>query len=172
MNASSKYGLIGGGVCIAFMLGVYFYSNAFLDKQWMVHFKVNLSKYLIFAFFMYLSLSAFLKGQSEILPIKELIRAGFICFLIANLIYHAFYFTMLNWIDTDLIAASNEFINDYMEKLNQTRVPGRLEETKPRIEKISLSSSLFAYAKEVIFCLLYTSPSPRDATLSRMPSSA
>ena len=25
---------------------------------------------------------------------------------------------------------------------------------------------------QVIFCLLYTSPSPRDATLSRMPSSA
>ena len=27
-------------------------------------------------------------------------------------------------------------------------------------------------AEEVIDCLLYTSPSPRDATLSRMPSSA
>ena len=26
--------------------------------------------------------------------------------------------------------------------------------------------------KEAIICLLYTSPSPRDATLSRMPSSA
>ena len=25
---------------------------------------------------------------------------------------------------------------------------------------------------KVLFCLLYTSPSPRDATLSRMPSSA
>ena len=25
---------------------------------------------------------------------------------------------------------------------------------------------------EVLICLLYTSPSPRDATLSRMPSSA
>ena len=25
---------------------------------------------------------------------------------------------------------------------------------------------------EIKFCLLYTSPSPRDATLSRMPSSA
>ena len=25
---------------------------------------------------------------------------------------------------------------------------------------------------EIIICLLYTSPSPRDATLSRMPSSA
>ena len=27
-------------------------------------------------------------------------------------------------------------------------------------------------SKEIRFCLLYTSPSPRDATLSRMPSSA
>ena len=25
---------------------------------------------------------------------------------------------------------------------------------------------------QVVYCLLYTSPSPRDATLSRMPSSA
>ena len=28
------------------------------------------------------------------------------------------------------------------------------------------------YARYVFSCLLYTSPSPRDATLSRMPSSA
>ena len=28
------------------------------------------------------------------------------------------------------------------------------------------------FDNEVFFCLLYTSPSPRDATLSRMPSSA
>ena len=30
----------------------------------------------------------------------------------------------------------------------------------------------FARDKEIKGCLLYTSPSPRDATLSRMPSSA
>ncbi len=29
-----------------------------------------------------------------------------------------------------------------------------------------------AYAKGLNTCLLYTSPSPRDCTLSRMPSSA
>ena len=29
-----------------------------------------------------------------------------------------------------------------------------------------------AYVDELLTCLLYTSPSPRDATLSRMPSSA
>ena len=38
-----------------------------------------------------------------------------------------------------------------------------------------IQSSLQATADEMfasISCLLYTSPSPRDATLSRMPSSA
>ena len=36
-----------------------------------------------------------------------------------------------------------------------------------------LNTSVFAWAAEVEYtCLLYTSPSPRDATLSRMPSSA
>ena len=30
----------------------------------------------------------------------------------------------------------------------------------------------FANGAQIMICLLYTSPSPRDATLSRMPSSA
>ena len=33
-----------------------------------------------------------------------------------------------------------------------------------------IKESEFAY--DIYICLLYTSPSPRDATLSRMPSSA
>ena len=39
---------------------------------------------------------------------------------------------------------------------------------------IILGTIIFGIAKEAFFyiCLLYTSPSPRDATLSRMPSSA
>ena len=32
--------------------------------------------------------------------------------------------------------------------------------------------SVFEHAAQSIFCLLYTSPSPRDGLLSRMPSSA
>ena len=37
---------------------------------------------------------------------------------------------------------------------------------------VSEPRRLIAQARESIDCLLYTSPSPRDATLSRMPSSA
>ena len=37
---------------------------------------------------------------------------------------------------------------------------------------IGIDINSFAVAGSFIICLLYTSPSPRDATLSRMPSSA
>ena len=60
----------------------------------------------------------------------------------------------------------------------------KLPDTKPVKHTISvmpdLEADLEAYAKvyekaygeKADICLLYTSPSPRDATLSRMPSSA
>ena len=35
-----------------------------------------------------------------------------------------------------------------------------------------VEQELYPHEDEVENCLLYTSPSPRDATLSRMPSSA
>ena len=35
-----------------------------------------------------------------------------------------------------------------------------------------LSAAIQEVSQQPFFCLLYTSPSPRDATLSRMPSSA
>ena len=37
---------------------------------------------------------------------------------------------------------------------------------------VALSASMTTYAEKVNICLLYTSPSPRDRTRSRMPSSA
>ena len=44
-----------------------------------------------------------------------------------------------------------------------------IEEEKP---KLSSDDEAWVKALEQDTCLLYTSPSPRDATLSRMPSSA
>ena len=47
----------------------------------------------------------------------------------------------------------------------------------PAVSDLSTNTELFETGIKVVdlltpFCLLYTSPSPRDATLSRMPSSA
>ena len=41
-----------------------------------------------------------------------------------------------------------------------------------QINNTNILKNAFTYASNFNACLLYTSPSPRDATLSRMPSSA
>ena len=38
--------------------------------------------------------------------------------------------------------------------------------------QIAALAAMAGYTTNIYDCLLYTSPSPRDATLSRMPSSA
>ena len=48
-------------------------------------------------------------------------------------------------------------------------INGKIEEGQIAWVQISYSEDINASANT---CLLYTSPSPRDATLSRMPSSA
>ena len=46
-----------------------------------------------------------------------------------------------------------------------------LEDISPD-EDLSKLDDAQSFAEQLEICLLYTSPSPRDATLSRMPSSA
>ena len=52
------------------------------------------------------------------------------------------------------------------------RDPGKLALQNERLLVIQGSLSDPARVEQVIACLLYTSPSPRDRTRSRMPSSA
>ena len=49
--------------------------------------------------------------------------------------------------------------------------PKNIEDTLSNYS-ISMNKDASSFSKYIIPCLLYTSPSPRDATLSRMPSSA
>ena len=54
----------------------------------------------------------------------------------------------------------------WSEILNQVYGERTLDKTDPA------DRQTIKACREIYFCLLYTSPSPRDATLSRMPSSA
>ena len=57
-------------------------------------------------------------------------------------------------------------------KLMEERAKRNAERAKREQEKREIRKAKEAKAEEEKSCLLYTSPSPRDATLSRMPSSA
>ena len=67
-------------------------------------------------------------------------------------------------------SAVTEIVNqrpEYKEKLT-----GRTTLLKLDQKHTNLDEKLIDQFKDAFTCLLYTSPSPRDATLSRMPSSA
>ena len=59
-----------------------------------------------------------------------------------------------------ILAASGELITERSGVLNLG------------VEGMMIIGAISGFALMVVTCLLYTSPSPRDATLSRMPSSA
>ena len=61
--------------------------------------------------------------------------------------------------------------DDYLENLSNL-MKEEYEEITSNGIKLQLDCPDLALARHMTFCLLYTSPSPRDATLSRMPSSA
>ena len=76
--------------------------------------------------------------------------------------------------ETKLIST---LMGDNLPYLDKTSVPSRLllgpgpSNAHPEVLK-ALSLNPIGHLDEAYICLLYTSPSPRDATLSRMPSSA
>ena len=64
-----------------------------------------------------------------------------------------------------LIISFNALTQEVAEDIEEVIAVGQKAGLKSALKKQQDSDS-------VISCLLYTSPSPRDATLSRMPSSA
>ena len=68
----------------------------------------------------------------------------------------------------DTSKMTNEQIRDELERIKGT--PPKQETDPLKILADTVGNMQEAQAKST--CLLYTSPSPRDATLSRMPSSA
>ena len=58
------------------------------------------------------------------------------------------------------------------ESMNYKRVRGENDPYRKKYHKLEIVSDTQVIMHNYHSCLLYTSPSPRDATLSRMPSSA
>ena len=84
------------------------------------------------------------------------------------------FFDYCAGLDTDLGPHLNEvipltirgYLSSEMEKIYRSKAGSKSLSEKTIARRLASIKALFKY------CLLYTSPSPRDATLSRMPSSA
>ena len=68
----------------------------------------------------------------------------------------------------ECLKAEKQFVLSVFESVASALPDLRLNETKQRLSAMKFSSTM----QRLSPCLLYTSPSPRDRTRSRMPSSA
>ena len=72
----------------------------------------------------------------------------------------------------------DKFLMDRLEKASRSRVQKAIKAGTILVNDMPIKSNYKVRPNDIIVismakdCLLYTSPSPRDATLSRMPSSA
>ena len=83
--------------------------------------------------------------------------------------------TKVSFSPANNIPSYNLSVNGNPSTTRPRTAPPLTQASLNSIEIINLTmspNSFFNIQIEYIFCLLYTSPSPRDATLSRMPSSA
>ena len=74
-----------------------------------------------------------------------------------------------NWINGEETPVSIWSMNDGAFLVESVRLQDKVLQIKQAQDRVNLTGPI---AQPYYFCLLYTSPSPRDATLSRMPSSA
>ena len=90
----------------------------------------------------------------------------------------AWYFLNRSMTEQKDIALADHFSDSLRQEILK-----QINQSEYRVEQVDLSHNiqlhLLSYDKQLVAfkdlyvpCLLYTSPSPRDATLSRMPSSA
>ena len=75
------------------------------------------------------------------------------------------------------VPSFNEFISEAVENPKLVIITDEPEQAKTfhtadRLQQEAKKLGWKYYLYKLTGCLLYTSPSPRDATLSRMPSSA
>ena len=101
--------------------------------------------------------------QTELANSQNAFRAR----LQSNISTYDTYDQRRDWTDENLQALITVLLDDYLV-INAARDCARESNGYLALEKALLSGDALTHCG----CLLYTSPSPRDATLSRMPSSA
>lgn len=153
-NQAIKNGLYAGILCVLYFIGIYLYSESSLEKQLMVHPYVTFSRYLIYLVFMFLSVKNLLK-HIKTKELSALIKPGFITFLIANLVFYIFYYLMFKYVDTTLMDASMEYMLDYVPESKPQGVPGKVNPMAEVSNDIRISSTIFAYVREIILGFIF-----------------
>ena len=106
-----KFGLLTGAVTLVIYTLAYFIGiDVFLSQgiYWLTMFVFVAGMYLL----------AQKTVDAGLVDFRSIVRALFICFLIANAMYYLYYYFMINYVDPDIYLQQVARMNPGLEKLN------------------------------------------------------
>ncbi|MDX1665981.1 MAG: DUF4199 domain-containing protein [Saprospiraceae bacterium] len=109
-NLVLKYGLLGGLATVAYYLLFYF-----IDQRWMLSPWVAWSAMLFYPVAMVLALRQDRSQSDGPYAFKQGLRTGFAVYVIADVIYYAFYFVLFKYVDPGLVDVQQEMFLESLE---------------------------------------------------------
>jgi hypothetical protein len=136
-NRGVKFGLYAGIAVVLLFFGVYL-----IDKEWFFNpflFWASVGIYLAFGWKL---LEDERQAAGGKLPFQDGLRTVFMMFVVANLIYYAFHYSLYNFIDRDLVQLQKEVIAKTLEQWKDSMPVEQYRERKTSLENDSMAMTL------------------------------
>lgn len=133
-----KYGILAGVGTVAYLLLFYF-----IDPRIMLRAGVIWSTLIIFLIFMYRA-TVRAREEAEYFPLQAALRPAFTVYVLATLIYNAFYYILFTWIDPDLIQVQYELM------LESPLLQDQVKDLSPEDFRVTLGNVALAAGRSIM----------------------
>ncbi len=131
MSTPVRYGLFAGLATLALMVIAYF-----LDRRLMLSPGVVWGSMLFYLYFMVRAVREAARAWTgeERVPLQVLLRPAFNVYLVATVLYYAFYYLMFNVFDTGLVEVQREMVMEQLDQTSGLFGQERVQEMKKALE--------------------------------------
>lgn len=148
-NRGVKFGLYAGGSVVLLFVAVYLINTAWFFNPFL--FWASVGVYLAFGWKL---LEDERQAAGGKLSLQEGLRTVFLMFVVANLIYYIFHYTLYAFIDRDLIQLQKEVMSQTLEQWKESMPQEEYEKRKESMSgdgmAVTLSSTALQYAWSLV----------------------
>ena len=146
---AARYGLIAGISIVAYFLLFYFINARLLFNPWVYWASVG-----VYLAVMWKALQDGREASGGQLPFQEGLRAAFLIFVVANLVYYCFYYLLFGLLDPSLVELQKTVMRESLEHsaglLSEQQRQDLLESLEDDGVAITPGTVFFTYLRSLI----------------------
>lgn len=148
-NNRLKYGVIAGAGTVLYLLAFYAASPRLMLSSW-----VMWGSLIIYLACMAMACRREREAIAGLYPFQSALKTAFAVFVVANLIYYAFYYVLFNVIDPGLVDLQRELVLESMDRYGGMLGEENAEELMRRYReedfRVTLSNTALSFAQSLI----------------------